>query len=75
MFDVALSSGTGIDASGIVDEVGAGVTDVPAGDAAFGIGQGVLAEHAVVNVVRDPRRPHGPAAQDRTHARRTRPRG
>ncbi|GID26284.1 NADP-dependent oxidoreductase [Paractinoplanes brasiliensis] len=50
MFDVALPSGTGTDASGIVDEVGAGVTDVRPGDAVFGIGQGVLAEHALLDV-------------------------
>jgi NADPH:quinone reductase-like Zn-dependent oxidoreductase len=48
MFDVALPSGTGSDAAGIVDEVGEGVTDVQVGDAVFGIGTAVLAEYAVL---------------------------
>nr|WP_308252328.1 alcohol dehydrogenase catalytic domain-containing protein [Pseudonocardia sp. KRD291] len=44
MFDVRLPSGTGSDASGVVDQVGDGVSDVEAGDAVFGIGSGVVAE-------------------------------
>jgi NADPH:quinone reductase-like Zn-dependent oxidoreductase len=43
-----LPAGTGGDAAGIVDEVGAGVTDVRAGDAVFGSGQETYAEHAVL---------------------------
>jgi NADPH:quinone reductase-like Zn-dependent oxidoreductase len=41
-------SGTGIDAAGVVDEVGAGVTGVAAGDAVFGTGTDTLAEFAVL---------------------------
>jgi NADPH:quinone reductase-like Zn-dependent oxidoreductase len=49
MFEVELPSGTGSDASGVIDEVGDGVTDVQVGDAVFGIGRGVLAEYAVLH--------------------------
>jgi len=49
MFEVHLPSGTGSDASGVVDEVGDGVSDVEVGDAVFGIGTGVLAEYAVLD--------------------------
>jgi NADPH:quinone reductase-like Zn-dependent oxidoreductase len=50
IFEVTLPSGTGTDAAGIVDEVGDGVTGVQAGDAVFGVGRGVLAEYAVLDV-------------------------
>ncbi|QJY48047.1 NADP-dependent oxidoreductase [Pseudonocardia broussonetiae] len=49
VFDVALPSGTGSDASGVVDQVGDGVSGVQVGDAVFGVGTGVLAEHAVLD--------------------------
>lgn len=49
MFEVHLPSGTGSDASGAVDEIGAGVSDVAIGDAVFGIGSGVVAEYAVLD--------------------------
>jgi NADPH:quinone reductase-like Zn-dependent oxidoreductase len=49
VFHVRLPSGTGSDASGVVDQVGAGVSDVEVGDAVFGVGAGVLAEHAVLD--------------------------
>ena len=43
-----LPSGTGIDAAGIVDQVGDGVTDVSVGDAVFGQGKSTFAEQAVL---------------------------
>jgi NADPH:quinone reductase-like Zn-dependent oxidoreductase len=43
-----MPSGTGIDASGVVDEVGDGVTGVAIGDAVFGSGSATLAEYAVL---------------------------
>jgi NADPH:quinone reductase-like Zn-dependent oxidoreductase len=49
-FEVTFPSGTGSDAAGIVDEVGDGVTGVQIGDAVFGLGRGVLAEYAVLEV-------------------------
>ncbi len=45
---VRLPSGTGIDAAGVVDEVGAGVGDVAVGDAVFGYGSATFAEYAVL---------------------------
>ncbi|WP_214401032.1 NADP-dependent oxidoreductase [Pseudonocardia lacus] len=49
MIDVRLPSGTGSDASGVVDQVGEGVSDVEVGDAVFGVGTGVFAEYAVLD--------------------------
>ncbi len=48
MMPLSLPSGTGVDASGVVDEVGAGVGDVKIGDAVFGIGSDTFAEYAVL---------------------------
>ncbi len=48
MMPVPLPAGTGLDAAGIVDEVGDGVQDVAVGDAVFGAGSNTLAEHAVL---------------------------
>ena len=48
MVPLTLPAGTGIDGSGVVDEVGEGVTDVAVGDPVFGNGSGTLAEHAVL---------------------------
>lgn len=45
---VSLPSGTGIDAAGIVDEVGEGVQQVAPGIAVFGSGSATLAEYAVL---------------------------
>jgi NADPH:quinone reductase-like Zn-dependent oxidoreductase len=42
-------SGTGIDAAGVVDEVGEDVDDVAVGDAVFGSGSATFAEHAVLS--------------------------
>lgn len=39
----------GFEASGVVDEVGEGVTDVAVGDAVFGLGASTLAEYAVLS--------------------------
>ncbi len=43
-----LPAGTGMDAAGIVDEVGEGVSDVAKGDAVFGTGSSTFAEYAVL---------------------------
>ncbi|MFG1605034.1 NADP-dependent oxidoreductase [Actinoplanes sp. NPDC049265] len=45
---VRFPAGVGGDAAGIVDEVGAGVADVAAGDAVFGSGRATYAEYAVL---------------------------
>ncbi|GGM44137.1 NADP-dependent oxidoreductase [Promicromonospora citrea] len=45
---LTLPAGVGQDASGIVDEVGEGVTDVAVGDRVFGRGRETYAEHAVL---------------------------
>jgi NADPH:quinone reductase-like Zn-dependent oxidoreductase len=44
-----LPAGTGMDASGIVDEVGDGARGVEVGDAVFGSGTATLAEYAVLD--------------------------
>ena len=46
---LALPAGTGKDASGVVDEVGEGVTGVAVGDAVFGSGPATFAEYAVLS--------------------------
>lgn len=43
-----LPSGTGMEAAGVVDEVGAGVHDASVGDAVFGLGAATWAQHAVL---------------------------
>jgi NADPH:quinone reductase-like Zn-dependent oxidoreductase len=43
-----LPSGIGMDAAGVVDEVGEGVSDVAVGDHVFGIGFATYAEYAVL---------------------------
>ncbi len=49
MMPVAFPAGVGLEASGVVDEVGAGVTDVAVGDAVLGSGSPTFAEHAVLS--------------------------
>jgi NADPH:quinone reductase-like Zn-dependent oxidoreductase len=45
---VSLPAGTGMDAAGVVDEIGPGIGDVSIGDAVFGSGSATFAEHAVL---------------------------
>ena len=49
MMSLQLPAGTGIDASGVVDEVGEGVTGVAVGDEVFGTGSDTFAEYAVLS--------------------------
>lgn len=46
---VPLPSGVGFEASGVVDELGPGVTNVALGDAVFGFGRNTVAEYAVLD--------------------------
>jgi NADPH:quinone reductase-like Zn-dependent oxidoreductase len=46
---VALPSGVGFEASGVVDEVGSSVSNVSIGDAVFGYGANTVAQHAVLS--------------------------
>jgi NADPH:quinone reductase-like Zn-dependent oxidoreductase len=48
MIPLTLPAGLGLDASGVVDEVGDGVDGVAVGDAVFGTGNGTYAENAVL---------------------------
>ena len=48
MMPLELPAGIGLEASGVVDEVGEGVTGVAVGDAVFGSGSPTFAEHAVL---------------------------
>ena len=49
MFPRDLPSGVGFEASGVVDEIGEGVTGVAVGDAVFGKGPATFAEYAVLS--------------------------
>ena len=46
---LTLPAGTGMEAAGVVDEVGEGVTEVEVGDAVFGYGSATFAEVAVLS--------------------------
>lgn len=45
---LTLPAGTGMEAAGVVDEVGEGVTEVEVGDAVFGYGTATFAEYTVL---------------------------
>ncbi len=45
---VTFPSGFGVEASGIVDEIGPGVANVSVGDAVFGFGENTMAQYAVL---------------------------
>jgi NADPH:quinone reductase-like Zn-dependent oxidoreductase len=45
---VTFPAGIGVEASGVVDEIGPGVTAVAVGDAVFGFGRNTVADHAVL---------------------------
>jgi NADPH:quinone reductase-like Zn-dependent oxidoreductase len=47
---IPLPSGVGVEGSGVVDEVGEGVTDVSIGDAVFGYGVNMVAQYAVLRI-------------------------
>ena len=49
MIPVTFPAGLGLDASGVVDEIGDGVDDVKVGDAVFGSGNATYAEYATLN--------------------------
>jgi NADPH:quinone reductase-like Zn-dependent oxidoreductase len=46
--EVKFPSGFGVEASGVVDEVGPGLSTVSVGDAVFGFGENTMAEYAVL---------------------------
>ncbi len=46
--EVTFPSGFGVEASGVVDEVGLGVSNVSTGDAVFGFGENTMAQYAVL---------------------------
>ena len=48
MMPLSLPAGTGMDAAGVVDEVGEGVDSVAVGDEVFGSGSATFAEYAVL---------------------------
>lgn len=46
--EVTFPAGVGVEASGIVDEIGVGVTNIAIGEAVFGFGDPTMAEYAVL---------------------------
>jgi NADPH:quinone reductase-like Zn-dependent oxidoreductase len=46
--EVTFPSGFGVEASGVVDEVGPGVSNIAVGNAVFGFGEDTMAEYAVL---------------------------
>jgi NADPH:quinone reductase-like Zn-dependent oxidoreductase len=49
IISLSLPAGTGVDAAGVIDEIGPGVTGVTVGEEVFGSGSGTYAEHAVLS--------------------------
>ncbi len=49
MIPLPLPAGSGVDAAGLIDEIGTGVTGVAVGDEVFGSGSGTYAENAVLS--------------------------
>jgi len=49
MMPLPLPAGTGVDAAGVIDEIGTGVTGVAVADEVFGSGSGTYAEYAVLS--------------------------
>ena len=49
MIPLPLPAGSGVDAAGVIDEIGTGVTGVAVGDEVFGSGSGTYAEYAVLS--------------------------
>ncbi len=71
MMPLPLPAGTGVDAAGVIDEIGPGVTGVAVGDEVFGSGSGTYAEYAVLSSWA--RKPPG-CPSPRRRAIRSRPR-
>ena len=49
MIPLSLPAGSGVDAAGVIDEIGTGVTGAAVGDEVFGSGSGTYAEYAVLS--------------------------
>ncbi|MFJ6323765.1 MULTISPECIES: NADP-dependent oxidoreductase [unclassified Rhizobium] len=47
--EVSFPAGFGVEASGIVDEIGDGISNVSVGDAVFGFGENTMAQYAILS--------------------------